>query len=137
MLILPILRSDFTNTIAVGSPTDKQRALFELCQTAMDCGESSLRAGRDAREVYAAVSAPFEKAGHGPLVHHAGHGICLEHPEPPILVPESRDVLLAGDVVTLEPGVYLQGVGGIRIENNYLVTDNGCERLSHHNIALE
>lgn len=46
-------------------------------------------------------------------------------------------MLLAGDVVTLEPGVYLQGVGGIRIENNYLVTDNGCERLSHHNIALE
>ena len=78
-----------------------------------------------------------KKAGHGPLVHHAGHGIGLEHPEPPILVPESRDVLLAGDVVTLEPGVYLQGVGGIRIENNYLVTDNGCERLSHHNIALE
>ena len=60
----------------------------------------------------------------------------MAHPEPPILVPESDDVLVAGDVVTLEPGNYLQGVGGVRIEHNYLITETGYERLSNHEIAL-
>lgn len=54
----------------------------------------------------------------------------------PILVPESEDVLVAGDVVTLEPGLYVPGVGGIRNEHNYLITANGYERLSNHVIAL-
>lgn len=68
--------------------------------------------------------------------HHAGHGIGLAHPEPPVLVRDSTDTLLAGDVVTLEPGLYVPGVGGIRIEHNYLITETGYERLSQHVIAL-
>jgi len=61
----------------------------------------------------------------------------MEHPEPPILVPESDDVLLKGDVVTLEPGLYVEGVGGMRYEHNYLVADEGFERLSNHRLALQ
>ena len=72
----------------------------------MRAGESVLRAGTRAADVYAAVSKAFTDAGRAPLPHHAGHGIGLAHPEPPIFVPESDDVLLAGDVVTLEPGSY-------------------------------
>jgi Xaa-Pro aminopeptidase len=60
----------------------------------------------------------------------------LGHPEPPILVPESQDVLEVGDVVTLEPGLYVEGIGGMRIENNYLITENGAEKLSNHLISL-
>jgi Xaa-Pro aminopeptidase len=68
--------------------------------------------------------------------HHAGHGLGLTHPEAPFFVRHSDESLLQGDVVTLEPGLYVSGVGGLRIEHNYLVTERGYERLSHHEIAL-
>lgn len=129
-------RSDFTNTLCVGNPTDEQQMQFGLCEAAMRGGEAVLKAGIKARDVYAAVSEPLEKSGYGPLKHHAGHGIGLAHPEPPILVPESDDVLEAGNVITLEPGLYVEGIGGIRIEHNYLITDRGFERLSQHLISL-
>jgi hypothetical protein len=131
-------RGDFTNTLAVGrQPTPDQRRLFELCAAAMAAGERELRAGMPCRDVYSAVRGVFERAGvaeHFP--HHAGHGLGLAHPEAPYLVPGSEEVLLAGDVVTLEPGLYVPGAGGLRIEHNYLVTDAGYERLSNHVIAL-
>ena len=79
----------------------------------------------------------FDKAGvadHFP--HHAGHGLGLTHPEAPYLVRHADETLLAGDVVTLEPGLYVSGVGGVRIEHNYFVTEQGYERLSHHVIGL-
>jgi len=68
--------------------------------------------------------------------HHAGHGLGLSHPEAPFIVRHSSETLLTGDVVTLEPGVYVDGIGGIRIEHNYLITTGGFERLSNHAIAL-
>ena len=68
--------------------------------------------------------------------HHAGHGLGLTHPEAPFFVREADETLLSGDVVTLEPGLYVSGIGGIRIEHNYLVTERGYERLSNHEIAL-
>lgn len=129
-------RSDFTNTICVGPPSDEQSMLFQLCEAAMRAGESVLRSGVAARDVYAAVSTPLQEAGYGALPHHAGHGIGLAHPEPPILVPESSETLLSGDVITLEPGLYIEGIGGIRIEHNYLITETGYMRLSNHIISL-
>lgn len=136
-VLLDGYRSDFTNTLCIGAPTDEQQMLFDLCEAAMRAGEETLKAGTAARDVHAAVAAPFRDAGYGDAFpHHAGHGIGLAHPEPPILVPDSRDVLLAGDVVTLEPGAYVQGIGGMRIEHNYLITDSGYERLSNHVISL-
>jgi Xaa-Pro aminopeptidase len=135
-VVLNGYRSDFTNTIAVGVPTMKQQETFQICASALRAGESVLRAGIRAAEVYAAVSKAFTDAGRDPLPHHAGHGIGLGHPEPPIFVPESADVLLAGDVVTLEPGSYEMGVGGMRFEHNYLITETGAERLSNHRISL-
>ncbi len=135
-VVLDGYRSDLTNTLCAGKPTGEQLSLFELCQEAIQSGEGLLKAGIAAKDVYAAVSKPLEKAGYGALPHHAGHGIGLGHPEPPILVPESEDTLIAGDVVTLEPGLYVEGVGGMRFEHNYLVTDDGFSRLSNHVISL-
>jgi Xaa-Pro aminopeptidase len=135
-VVLAGYRSDFTNTLAVGDPSDEQQMLFRLCEAAMTGGENSLKSGVRAADVYAAVSQPLEEGGYGALPHHAGHGIGLGHPEPPILVPESQDVLEVGDVVTLEPGLYVEGIGGMRIENNYLITENGAEKLSNHLISL-
>ena len=129
-------RADFTNAMAVGPANDQQQMLFDLCLAAMRGGEGELRAGAKAADVYAATSKPFEDAGYPPLPHHAGHGVGLAHPEPPILVPQSSDVLMAGDVITLEPGIYIEGIGGMRIEHNYLITDDGYERLTNHLISL-
>ena len=136
-VVLDGYRSDFTNTLAVGEPSDGVQELFALCQAGMAAGEATLRAGVRAADVHAAVAGPFRDAGRAEVFpHHAGHGIGLAHPEPPILVPESTDTLVAGDVVTLEPGAYVPGVGGMRIEHNYLVTETGYERLSNHDISL-
>ena len=136
-VVLDGYRSDFTNTISVGSPSDEQMLLFGLCEAALRSGETSLKAGVSASDVHAAVMRPFKEAGYGgKFPHHAGHGIGLGHPEPPILVPDSTDILRAGDVVTLEPGLYVTGTGGMRIEHNYLITASGSERLSRHLIAL-
>jgi Xaa-Pro aminopeptidase len=136
-VVLDGYRSDFTNTMSVGEPGAPVQELFSLCQAGMEMGEQAIRSGTAAREVHAAVAGPFRQAGKGEVFpHHAGHGIGLGHPEPPILVPESADTLLTGDVITLEPGAYVEGVGGMRIEHNYLVTETGLERLSNHVISL-
>lgn len=141
-LVLEGYRSDFTNVVAIGTPSAEQREVFAVCQAGMAAGEKVLKAGARAADVYSAVSAPYASSsfaarGYNKLGHHAGHGIGLAHPEPPILVPQSEDVLEAGDVITLEPGLYVDGVGGIRIEHNYLITETGYRRLSNHIIALD
>lgn len=135
-VVLSGYRSDFTNTIAVGEMSSEQEKIFGICQEAMVAGEAVFKAGAAAKDVYHAASAVMEEAGYPSLPHHAGHGLGLGHPEAPILVPESEDTLLAGDVVTLEPGMYVEGVGGVRIEHNYLITETGYRRLSNHRIAL-
>lgn len=132
-------RSDFTNTLVVGgAPNADQHRLYEYCMAAMAAGEKELRAGEACLTVYDAVRGAFEQHGmaeHFP--HHAGHGLGLTHPEAPFFVRHADETLLAGDVVTLEPGLYVEGVGGIRIEHNYLVTEQGSERLSNHTISLK
>jgi Xaa-Pro aminopeptidase len=131
-------RSDFTNTICVGgNPTTDQKRLFGFCQAAMRAGEEKLRAGATCQAVYDAVYACLEKEGVAEhFTHHAGHGLGLSHPEAPYFVRHSNETLIAGDVVTLEPGLYVRGIGGMRIEHNYLITDAGYERLSNHVISL-
>ena len=132
-------RSDFTNTLVVGKdPNPGQQRLYDACMSAMASGETALRAGASCQSVYDAVCAGFAKYGMADqFPHHAGHGIGLTHPEAPFIVRRSTETLLAGDVVTLEPGLYVTGVGGIRIEHNYLITPQGYERLSNHTIALK
>src|SRR6516165_6935873 len=132
-------RSDFTNTLVVGkAPHADQKKLYDLCIAAMAAGEKELSAGAACLAVYQAVRGAFEKAGMADYFpHHAGHGLGLMHPEAPYFVRHADETLLAGDVVTLEPGLYVPGVGGIRIEHNYLVTATGHERLSQHAITLQ
>jgi Xaa-Pro aminopeptidase len=136
-VVLEGYRSDFTNCLTVGPPNADQQRLYDLVSAAQRSGEAALKAGTKARDVFHAVNRPILEAGLADkFAHHAGHGIGMAHPEAPILVPQSEDVLEAGDVVTLEPGLYVQGIGGIRIEHNYLITATGYERLSNHLISL-
>jgi Xaa-Pro aminopeptidase len=132
-------RGDFCNTfVCDGSPTGRQRELYDACYAAMQAGEAMLRPGVSCRAVHAAVRdklAERHLAKYFP--HHSGHGVGLGHPEAPFIVPESSETLAAGDVVTLEPGVYLPGTAGMRYERNYLITETGYENLSDHPISID
>ncbi len=136
-VVLEGYRSDFTNYLTVGAPNAEQQRLYDLVTASQRGGEGVLKAGTMARDVFHAVKKPIFDAGlANKFAHHAGHGIGLAHIEPPILVPENDEVLMAGNVLTLEPGLYVEGTGGIRIEHNYLITETGYERLSNHEISL-
>lgn len=138
--IFPVIggyRADITNTLCVGPPTHSQQQHMLALQAAMLAAEGELRPGVAGAQVYAACRASLVAAGLGDAFpHHAGHGLGLGHPEAPFLVAHSTDTLQAGNVVTLEPGAYIKGWGGARIEHNYLITAGGFERLSHHQIGF-
>lgn len=131
-------RGDFTNTFAVGGgPTSRQSAMFQACVEAMTAGEAVLRPGATGKAVDEAVRGHFAKLGlEAAFPSHSGHGLGLGHPEPPYFVPESTDTLVVGDVVAIEPGLYIEGDGGMRFERNYLITPDGFECLSHHEIQI-
>jgi len=131
-------RGDFTNTFAVGDgPSPRQKELFDACVGALQAGESRLKPGTPGREVDAAVRGSFAALGLDRFfTTHSGHGIGLGHPEPPYFVPESDGILQEGDVVALEPGLYIEGIGGMRYERNYLLTSHGFEQLSNHQISI-
>ncbi|MGL6072691.1 MAG: M24 family metallopeptidase [Fimbriiglobus sp.] len=137
-VILGGYRSDFTNTLVVGGqPTAQQQELLAHCQRAMTLAETRLKAGATCQSVYDAIHSVFESAKVAQYFpHHAGHGLGISHPEAPFFVKNSNETLIAGDVVTLEPGLYVDGIGGVRIEHNYLITATGYERLSQHDIRL-
>lgn len=132
-------RGDFTNTFVVGGkPSGGQRGLFEACMEGLALGESALRAGALAKLVDGAVRGFFEGRGLGKAYpSHTGHGLGLSHPEPPYFVPESDEVVMEGDVVAIEPGLFMPEVGGMRFERNYRVTAEGFETLTHHRLTLE
>jgi Xaa-Pro aminopeptidase len=131
-------RADFTNTWVVdGEPTSRQRELAAICLEAVTAGENLLKPGCGGRDIDAALRDVFRNhhvLEHFP--HHSGHGIGLGHPDPPYFTPDSDDVLLEGDVVTLEPGLYVKGVGGMRFERNYLIRATGFELLTRHRLGL-
>ncbi|MGL4419218.1 MAG: M24 family metallopeptidase [Gemmataceae bacterium] len=137
-VVLNGYRSDFTNTIVIGgSPSDGQKRLLDVCLAAMFAAEQLLKPGSSCREVDSATRAMF-RAEHleASFLHHTGHGLGCGHPEAPFFVRESTETLRTGDVVTLEPGLYVDGIGGVRIEHNYVITPTGFERLSHHELRL-
>lgn len=136
-IVIAGYRSDFTNTIAVGQPTESQSHQADACISALKAAEALLIPGAACSDIFGAANDVLVDCGFPGLPHHAGHGLGMEHPEPPILVPQSTDTLQIGDVITLEPGLYQEGTGGMRFEHNYLITETGAERLSHHHLGLQ
>jgi Xaa-Pro aminopeptidase len=123
--------SDCTRTFAVGDPAELLLEAYELCLEAQLAGLAAVRAGVHGRAADASSREPVESAGLGWAYGHGlGHGVGLEVHEAPVLRPESTDVLETGNTVTVEPGIYFPGEGGVRIEDLVLVTSDGCERLT-------
>ena len=123
--------SDCTRTFAVGDISDSLREIYDVTKEAQQAGLDAVRAGATGRDADAAARVVIADAGYGENFGHGlGHGLGLMVHEAPTLRPESSDTLEAGNVVTVEPGIYLSGVGGVRIEDLVAVTEDGCELLS-------
>ncbi len=123
--------SDCTRTLATGELDGEAREVYELVAEAQLAGLEAVRVGARGVDVDAAVRQVIVAAGYGEQFGHGlGHGVGLETHESPSLSTRSQDLLEAGNVVTVEPGVYLPGRFGVRIEDLVVVTDDGCEVLT-------
>ena len=123
--------ADLTRTFLIGKPTPKQRKIYEIVKEAQEKAFQTIRHGVKAKQVDATARTLIKKHGFGVnFPHGLGHGVGLEVHEPPTLNTISKDVLKAGNVVTDEPGIYVLGYGGIRIEDTVLVKKDGAELLT-------
>jgi Xaa-Pro aminopeptidase len=123
--------SDCTRTLATGELSDTAREIYELVLEAQLAGLEAVRAGVGGRDADAAARRVIDAAGHGEHFGHGlGHGVGMEIHEGPRLSQRSDAVLEAGNVVTVEPGVYLPGRFGVRIEDLVVVTETGCDILT-------
>jgi Xaa-Pro aminopeptidase len=123
--------SDITRTLCVGRPSSRQREIHELVLQAQAAAIQSIRPGVTCKSVDAAAREAIRRAGHGKhFGHGTGHGIGLMVHEGPSLSPLSKDHVERDMVFTVEPGVYVPGWGGVRIEDMVLVTQNGAQVLT-------
>jgi Xaa-Pro aminopeptidase len=123
--------SDCTRTLAAGEVDDEAEEVYATVLDAQLAGVADVKAGAVGREVDAVARSAIEAGGHGEHFGHGlGHGVGLEVHEAPRLSTRSESVLQAGNVVTVEPGVYLPGRFGVRIEDLVVVAGDGCEILS-------
>ncbi len=123
--------SDLTRAVTLGSPSDTLLRIHAIVAEANAAGRAAVAPGVEACEVDAATRRVVDAAGYGPrFFHRTGHGIGLEEHEPPYLVKGSWLLLRPGMTFTVEPGIYLEGVGGVRIEDDVVVTEDGMATLS-------
>ncbi len=125
--------SDITRTFSVGAPAPRMRELYDIVLEAQLAAIDAIRPGRACAEIDSVARDIITAAGYGEqFAHGLGHGIGLDIHEPPFFNQQStpETVLVPGMVMTVEPGIYLPEVGGVRIEDDILVTDGGCRVLT-------
>ena len=124
--------SDLCRLVITGEPEPKFVEIYDIVLRAQVAAIAQIQPGIEARTVDAAARCVIEEAGFGEFFQHgSGHSFGLEIHEQPFLSPSSGVILTAGMVLTVEPGIYLPGIAGVRIEDDVLVTDSGCEVLSN------
>ncbi len=124
--------SDMTRTVAVGEVSSKQAEVYETVLASQLAGLEKIRAGVHCRDVDEVSRELIRNAGYGEYFGHGlGHGVGVEIHEKPTLNPSSSEILVPGHIVTVEPGIYLPGEFGVRIEDMALVTDEGCINLTN------
>ncbi|MEO6866552.1 MAG: Xaa-Pro peptidase family protein [Gaiellales bacterium] len=129
--------SDCTRTFAVGDPSAELRGMYDLTLRAQEAALAAVRPGAVGRDIDAIARDMITAEGHGDHFGHGlGHGVGIEVHEGPRLSRTSDDVLAAGMIVTVEPGVYVPGVGGVRIEDLVIVTAEGHQVLTHFSKEL-
>lgn len=136
---------DFTRTVVRGKASPELKRMYAAVQEGQKIAFQMIRAGMASKKIHAAIQKRFLQLGFKTGVkggrmqgffHSTGHGLGLEIHEPP-RISLGKDVLKAGQVVTVEPGLYYKGVGGVRLEDVVLVTEKGCKRLTHFPQQLE
>jgi Xaa-Pro aminopeptidase len=123
---------DNCNVYFVGQAARKLEKIYHVVRGALKAGTESIRPGVRANELDILVRNYIRQAGYEPYPHHTGHGLGATFHDEPRIVPYNTQQLAPGMVLVLEPGIYLPGVGGVRLEDAYLVTDDGCEVLTTH-----
>jgi Xaa-Pro aminopeptidase len=130
--------ADITRTVVKGKPSDALRRVYDMVLQGQELGLQMAKEGASGKAIHSAIQDLFEQAGYQTGIidermqgffHGTGHGVGLEIHEPP-RISRVDDTLQAGHVVTVEPGLYYLGVGGVRIEDTVLVTSAGCENLT-------
>jgi Xaa-Pro aminopeptidase len=133
-----LYKSDLTRVLATGNIFPKLKEIYGVVMRAQTAAIRAVRPGSKAKDVDAEARAVIAQAGFGDFFGHGlGHGIGLDIHEAPAVRPNSEAVLEPGNVITIEPGVYLPGWGGVHIEDDVLVTPDGCEVLTHVPKELE
>jgi len=136
---------DMTRTYVKGNATPEQNKMYNTVREGQDIGLSMVAAGVDGAHIHAAITAYFDAQGfktgivHGKqsgFFHGTGHGVGLEIHEAP-RISTRGDILKAGQVVTVEPGLYYPHIGGVRLEDMVVVRDGGCDNLTRYKRRLE
>ncbi len=123
--------SDMTRTVFMGQPTDEQKRVYDLVCAANAAGRAAVRPGIPLKEIDRAARKVIEDGGYGPqFIHRTGHGIGLEVHEFPDVSMTSEVIAKPGMIFSVEPGIYLPGKFGVRVEDLVVVTLNGCETLN-------
>ena len=123
--------SDMTRTVVLGKAGQRQKEIYETVRKAQEAALLVIRAGIRGKEADRAAREVIGEAGYGAFFGHSlGHSLGLFIHEQPSLSPSSEKILLPGMVETVEPGIYVPGFGGVRIEDLVLVTETGCENLT-------
>jgi len=123
--------SDMTRTFVLGEATDDVRRMYRVVEKANEAGRAAGRPGATAGSLDTATRHVIEEAGFGPrFVHRTGHGLGLDVHEPPYIRDGNDAVLEIGMTYTIEPGIYLPELGGVRIEDDMIITDSGSESLT-------
>ncbi len=128
--------SDSCATYFAGAASPRQQAIYAVVSEALALGASLLRPGAVTGEIDRRVRAFIADAGYPVYPHHTGHGVGVTGHEAPRLVPYNQEMLAPGMVILLEPGIYFPGETGVRLEDAFLITENGAIQLTAHDKSL-